>query len=153
MITLTLPLPPQTKKRARTGRHGGYYDTKYTQWKRDAEMELRRLWGNRATLEWVESIHTVHYADTLACGDVEGLHGAVMDALVKAGVLKDDGVSQVKKGSFDFDLCELDEEPQIVITITPGIGVNPLLEKRDRLKKEKAARARLLAKQAKVGAA
>lgn len=93
-ITLTIPLPPITKKNSqRIVRCGSYSrimpSKQYERYEKDAEHFLRRIAPTEPINERVE-VTAVFYMPTRRRVDLTNLLEALDDVLVKYGVLADD---------------------------------------------------------------
>lgn len=89
---LRLDLPLQPKERPRLGQGRGYTSSKYRKWLQDACSSLQSQWGDRQPLE--NALFVVEFHGH-ARSDVDNLEGAVLDAAVKAGVVRDDRCSRL----------------------------------------------------------
>jgi Holliday junction resolvase RusA-like endonuclease len=89
-----LNLPPKGKARPRVTHNGTYMPPEYQRWMSAAVLQLRKQWDQRPTLDTVDCL-TVYLWGREKRGDVDNLAGSVLDALVKAKVLANDGVRNV----------------------------------------------------------
>lgn len=89
---LLLDLPLQPKERPRQGQGRSFTSPKYRQWLTDAQEALRAQWRGRPPLE--HALFSIEFHGH-ARSDVDNLEGAVLDAAVKAGVLRDDRCSRL----------------------------------------------------------
>ncbi|WP_052056148.1 RusA family crossover junction endodeoxyribonuclease [Myxosarcina sp. GI1] len=90
-FTLTGAVVP--KARPRVTRQGTFLPQKYRDWKEGAIAELLSQRTRYKSLEEV----TISIKLYGTCrGDLDNIAGAILDALVQAGIIKDDRVSLVK---------------------------------------------------------
>jgi len=91
---LYLPLRPMSKERPRSfrGQSKPYMSRTYKLWMKDAVSIIQEWWVGppleKTSYVWIE-----HHG--AARGDLDNKDGSVFDALVKAGVIKDDNVNVV----------------------------------------------------------
>lgn len=90
--TLRLDLPLQPKERPRQGRGRSFTSPQYRQWLSDAREALQAQWNGRPPLEHAMLALEFHGH---ARSDVDNLEGAVLDAAVKAAVIRDDRCSRL----------------------------------------------------------
>lgn len=93
-MILTLALPMQGKARPRVTRHGTFMPLAYRQWQQSAQLELRSQWGDRLPLEAVAQI-AIRFRCRSGRTDLDNAIGSVLDALVRAGILRDDNATRV----------------------------------------------------------
>ena len=91
---LVLPLRPMSKARPRSTRFRSapYTDRVYANWIKDAVTHLKEWWTD-PPLQKTEAIKIQLFGP--ARGDVDNRVGSVFDALVQAGVIKDDNVNVI----------------------------------------------------------
>lgn len=114
-ISFVLPIQPQTKKRPRFNSNTGhaYNEQRYREWKELAAIELRQLWRDSKRVEPLDRVKKVavqFYGSSFGVGDLEGLFGAIADAAVDAGVLKDDSLKVFSHLEAAFEKCEKSQE-------------------------------------------
>lgn len=93
--TLLIDGPIVPKARARVTRNGTFHPGNYQEWKRNAIFELSRQWAG-------EPLSGVTVSVTLKGkhsrrGDADNVSGAILDALVQSGILKDDNLTHVRE--------------------------------------------------------
>ena len=96
---LHIPLRPMSKERPRSfsGQSRPYMSRNYKLWMKDCVAVMQEWWVGppleKTSYVWIE-----HHG--AARGDLDNKDGSVFDALVKAGVIKDDNVNVVgRRGS------------------------------------------------------
>jgi Holliday junction resolvase RusA-like endonuclease len=105
---------PKARPRFKSGQ-GGFLPQRYRDWKEGAILQLR---SQVAMVEGFSPMSKVHLAVMIqgaSRGDLDNLAGAIMDALVQAGILKDDSVSCVRSLSIQH---QPSKKPYSTITIS-----------------------------------
>jgi len=115
---LVLSLPPKGKARGRSFiDDGGGIDVRrpadYTEWLRQAQKQITSQWTGPMRLERVR-VDVKLIGGAGSC-DGDNAIGSVLDAMVKAGVIKDDRLRVVRAGSWEW--VESDSA-RIEVTIT-----------------------------------
>lgn len=97
MIKLRVNQPPIGKARPRVERHHTRMPKKYCEWMENAIASLRGQWEGKQPLDQKSGVQLllVQCFGNHAGVDTDNIAGSVMDALVKAGVLKNDNVNIV----------------------------------------------------------
>ena len=113
MINLKLDLPPKPKARPRVTRRGTFMPSDYQKWMKQAVFLLKTQW-KESPLQKVKKI-TVNMFGARAQGDSDNFIGSVFDAMVKAGVIRDDSVSVVPHHEAKWERTKT--LPSIEITI------------------------------------
>lgn len=113
MLQLQITAPMVGKARPRVTSQGTFMPRAYQQWQRDAQTELRLQWRHREPLERVQWL-TVQFRCPLGRVDLDNALGSVLDALVKAGVLRDDNATRVPAVTATW---ERHDQPRILITL------------------------------------
>ena len=86
------------KARPRLGRGGAYLPSKYRDWKEDAISQLLTQPCPQQSLE--KAVISISIGGKQR-GDLDNIAGAILDALVQAGILLDDRISVVHKLSIE----------------------------------------------------
>lgn len=86
------------KARPRLGRNGVHLPAKYRDWKADAIAELLT---QSQPLEPIDKAEVSIGIGGKQRGDLDNIAGAILDALVQAGILLDDRISVVSKLSIE----------------------------------------------------
>lgn len=93
LYKLELDMPPIAKRRPRATIRNGhvqtYHDNDYSDWLNQAKCSFIEQWKDKEPLAKVGECHIKMYG-THDRSDIDNLSGSVLDALVKAGVLKND---------------------------------------------------------------
>lgn len=90
VITLTLPGEVVPKARPRVTRNGSYMPSRYRCWKTLAISRLKSQY-------WGDPMENVSVSITLSGkhprrGDADNISGSILDALVQAGILRNDNL-------------------------------------------------------------
>ena len=112
---LYLPLRPMSKERPRSfrGQSRPYMSRTYKLWMADA-VSIMQEWWVGPPLERTEYVWIEHHG--AARGDLDNKDGSVFDALVKAGVIKDDNVNVVGKRGSGFVKASI-KQAHIIVRI------------------------------------
>jgi Holliday junction resolvase RusA-like endonuclease len=86
------------KARPRLGRGGAYLPDKYRDWKEDAILQLLTQTPPPQPLD--KAVISIAIGGKQR-GDLDNIAGAILDALVQAGILLDDRISVVSKLSIE----------------------------------------------------
>lgn len=116
--TLWLTLPVKGKARARVyqdeaGESRARKPAHYAEWLRNARRQFQAQWAGRPTLERLERLDVVFWGGSRANDGDNGV-GSVMDAMVKAGVVVQDNLKRIPRGSWDW---QPSETPRIEVRI------------------------------------
>uniref|UniRef100_B8HN12 Endodeoxyribonuclease RusA n=1 Tax=Cyanothece sp. (strain PCC 7425 / ATCC 29141) TaxID=395961 RepID=B8HN12_CYAP4 len=98
-ITLHLTGPVTPKARPRHHGNQSYLPGRYRQWKEDAIAELSQQYEGEPIPQAIVTIEILGSAR----GDLDNISGAVLDALVQAGVLVDDRISCIPR----LEICHV----------------------------------------------
>ncbi|PNW51301.1 UNVERIFIED_CONTAM: hypothetical protein BEN50_10795 [Euhalothece sp. KZN 001] len=127
VVGFYLDLPPMGKQRARVctsskGKSYSTYKQDYIDWMEAATFDLRNQWHNHGfthPLDSVQKIIVLNYG-TRASVDSDNLEGSVLDAMVKAGIIRNDNVKVCPHTEQVWQRCKKGEPPHIeVIMILP----------------------------------
>ena len=122
MIKFTLEIKPRTKKNhgqiihSKTGRHILLPSKPYREFEKEAVKQITNLFGNIEPIDFRCNVKCVFYKDTHCRSDLPGYMQAILDAMVKAELLKDDNSEIVysTNGSYvDYDK----QNPRIEVEI------------------------------------
>lgn len=110
---LHIPLRPMSKERPRSfqGQARPYMSRNYKLWMQDA-VSIIQEWWTGPPLQKVKFLEIEHHG--AARGDLDNKDGSVMDALVKAGVIKDDNVNVIDDRRSVFCKAKVKESHIIV---------------------------------------
>lgn len=110
---LHIPLRPMSKERPRSyqGQSRPYMSRTYKLWMKDCVAVMQEWWVG-PPLQKVKFLEIEHHG--AARGDLDNKDGSVMDALVKAGVIKDDNVSIIDDRRSTFHKAKVKEAHIIV---------------------------------------
>ena len=92
-VELTLDLYPYPKQRARVTHKGTFHIHAYQDWLKEAIFQLRQQWKSQP-LQSISKLSVQFYGKS-ARSDLDNLVGAVMDALVKAEVIRNDNLTVI----------------------------------------------------------
>lgn len=122
MIKFTLPVKPRTKKNhgqivhTKSGKHVILPSKPYKEFEKEVVSYVEDLFGNMEPIDFKCNVKCVFYKDADRKSDLMGYMQAIMDALVKAGLLLDDNSKIVY--STDGSYVDLDREnPRIEVQI------------------------------------
>ncbi len=113
MKTFFLEGPIVPKARARTTANGTYHPHRYKSWKENAVFDLESQYTG-APLSGV-SVSVEFHGKHRRNSDLDNMLGAILDALVQAGVLKDDSLMHVV--AVAGELAYSKESPETLIFI------------------------------------
>ena len=110
---LHIPLRPMSKERPRSfqGQSRPYMSRNYKLWTKDCVAVMQEWWVG-PPLQKVKFLEIEHHG--AARGDLDNKDGSVMDALVKAGVIKDDNVNIIDDRRSTFQKAKVKEAHIIV---------------------------------------
>jgi Holliday junction resolvase RusA-like endonuclease len=110
---LHIPLRPMSKERPRSfqGQSRPYMSRNYKLWMKDCIAVMQEWWVG-PPLQKVKFLEIEHHG--AARGDLDNKDGSVMDALVKAGVIKDDNVNIIDDRRSTFHKAKVKEAHIIV---------------------------------------
>ena len=110
---LYIPLRPMSKERPRSfqGQSRPYMSRNYKLWTKDCVAVMQEWWVG-PPLQKVKFLEIEHHG--AARGDLDNKDGSVMDALVKAGVVKDDNVTIIDDRRSTFHKAKVKEAHIIV---------------------------------------
>jgi Holliday junction resolvase RusA-like endonuclease len=96
------------KARPRVPRGGkAYLPPKYAAWKSNAVCELKTAWAVKCQPELAMPATKIGHLEIALQGklrgDFDNIIGSLCDALVQAGVIYDDSLKHISKGSWDYD--------------------------------------------------
>ena len=111
--TLTLSGPIVPKARARVTSNGTFHPRAYQQWKRGAIASLAAQYRGQALSGVAVSI--LLRGKHSRRGDADNIAGAILDALVQAGVLQDDNLIHVKGLSVALEWSKKTEPESTII--------------------------------------
>lgn len=111
--TFELPFAMQSKKRPRVTRNGVYYDNAYKTWSRIAVETLYLQWDGPSINE-IKLLSVTFLGGNMRM-DGDNCIGAVMDAMVKANIVKNDTVKQIPIGLWCYKPGIKPESIEIVI--------------------------------------
>ncbi len=125
-LKIKIPIPPRTKKnsqrivKTKNGGHCILPSKQYTQYEKDAMWFIRSrltMLPGGETIKHPVNVKAVFYMDTRRCVDLVNLQEALLDVLVRGGLLEDDNCTIV--ASMDGSRVLYDKEhPRTEITIT-----------------------------------
>lgn len=122
-LKIKIPIPPRTKKnsqrivKTKNGGHCILPSKQYTQYEKDAMWFI----PGGETIKHPVNVKAVFYMDTRRRVDLVNLQEALLDVLVRAGLLEDDNCTIV--ASMDGSRVLYDKEhPRTEITITATKG-------------------------------
>jgi Holliday junction resolvase RusA-like endonuclease len=114
-FTLTDTIIPKARPRGlSTGRH--YLPQNYRDWKNNAIWELRQQHHGGAIAEPV-AIEIILIGKHSRRGDADNIAGAILDAMVQAGIIKDDNLTRIP--SLKIQLIYSGEPPETHIKVEP----------------------------------
>ncbi len=113
MQILRISQPMIGKARPRVTHNGTFMPKPYQQWQKGAQAELRLQWSGRSPLERISWI-TVQFRSASGRVDLDNALGSVLDALVQAGVLRDDNATRVPAVTATWDRSDRND---ILITL------------------------------------
>lgn len=114
-FTLTDPIIPKARPRGTsTGRH--YLPDNYRQWKDSAIWELQRQHQGGAIAVPVKIEITLKGKHSRR-GDADNIAGAILDAMVQAGIIKDDNLTRIP--SLKIELLYSGDRPEAHIKVEP----------------------------------
>lgn len=126
-IKFTIPVKCRTKKNhgqivhTKTGRHIMLPSPQYKEFEKDVIQYVEAEFGNIEPIDFKCNLKCIFYKDRNYQSDLVGYLQAIQDALVKAGVLKDDHtniVNTVNGSEVRYDK----ENPRIEVEITPLVS-------------------------------
>lgn len=122
MIKFTIPLAPRTKKNSQQivkGRFGKYMiipSKLYRQYEQDSYWHMPRI----TPIGFPVNVKAVYYMPTHRRVDLVNLHEALLDIMVKHGVIADDNCTIVV--SMDGSRVDYDpDDPRTEVTITAHV--------------------------------
>lgn len=126
-IKFTIPVKPRTKKNhgqiihTKTGRHIMLPSQQYKEFEKDVIKYVTAEFGNIEPIDFKCNLKCTFYKDRNYQSDLVGYLQAIQDALVKAGVLKDDNTNIVNtvNGS---EVRHDKNNPRIEVEITPLVS-------------------------------
>lgn len=118
ILLLELAGPITPKARPRFGRNGHAYTANgYRSWKAGAIAQLTRAWGDRPPVEGAVAVDIKLTGKHLRGGDSDNIAGAILDAMVQAGILKSDNLIHLPELSIALNYNPK-KEPMATIQIT-----------------------------------
>lgn len=81
---------PSKKNRVRFGSHGAYHDKKFTDWHKQAVLQLTPQWSEPGWIAKTQVVEILFDFESLRIKDLTNAAESVMDLLVDVGILKDD---------------------------------------------------------------
>lgn len=118
IVTLEIEGPITPKARPRVTRSGqAYMPSSYRGWKTDAITQLRIQWGQANPVDFPASVTIELVGKHRRSGDADNTSGALLDAMVQAGVLKGDNLVCVP--ALSVNLRHSKQPPIAFIKITP----------------------------------
>lgn len=97
MIKLSIGFPSKAKPAGSLGRAGNITQNKnkYGPWMKILTRHIQNKCNERLIVPYGVVIH--HQVKALNCGDLLNINGAVMDAIKKAGIIKDDSPKYINR--------------------------------------------------------
>lgn len=92
---IRLYLPPYPCQRAQVANGRAYYKPAYQRWKQEAKSACALHWKGRPAITQVEKLSMQFYGWSRAY-DLSNLFKAVEDAMVSAGILRDDNLTVIQ---------------------------------------------------------
>lgn len=119
-ITLTLDISPMPKARPRAmimgGRIHSHHSHEYLAWMQEASGQFAIQWAGNPTIKAIKKLSIQFWGNSAKC-DVDNLAGAVMDALVKAGILFTDNVNSIPHLETAWERIGKQESPRIEVIL------------------------------------
>jgi len=101
LLELAGPIVP--KARPRVTKSGTAYSPRgYQQWKQSAIFHLRQQWGDRPALGGPVEVAITLAGQHRRAGDSDNVAGSLLDAIVQAGILRNDNLVVIPKLSIEL---------------------------------------------------
>lgn len=81
---------PSKKNRIRFGKNGTYHDKKFTDWHKQAVLQLAPQWKETGWIAKTQTVTILFDFESLRVKDLTNAAESIMDLLVDCGILKDD---------------------------------------------------------------
>lgn len=88
---------PSKKNRVRFGSHGAYHDKKFSDWHKDAVLQLTPHVPEGGWISKCVTVEITFVFETLRVKDLTNAAESLMDLLVDVGILKDDNFKVVPR--------------------------------------------------------
>jgi len=122
-ITFTLSAKPFPKQRARVTKNGSFHIQTYYDWMKKVvkALSFEKIEKGIETIEKIKKVEIFFYSNNQR-PDLDNCAGAVLDALQKASVIKNDNIKCIKWIETKFFLIKKEESPIISINLITEAG-------------------------------